>query len=319
MTDPLITVVICTYNRAGLLAGALQTVCAQTLEGSRYEILVVDNNSTDDTAQVVGQWQHGPATVRYVFESKQGLSFARNRGYEEARGEYVAYLDDDCKVTAGWLATAVRVIEKEKALIFGGPYFAFYDTEKPKWFRDEYGSHVQGDVSRALTDQEYLDGANMFINRRLLQGLGGFNPRFGMAGNDLGYGEEVRFQRHAREHRAGLAIRYEPELYVHHLVSRKKMTLRWKLHQMFVMGHAWHRLIHEGVRDLATVTDVLKEAVRTIRALCLDVVRGVLRRDRSRYRFLQNYLYEHSFVSVHRLGQLHEQFIGLMAARRGRA
>jgi len=319
MTDPLISVIVCTYNRAGLLANVLRTVCAQTLESHRYEILVVDNNSTDDTAKIVKGWKGGQALVRYVFEPKQGLSFARNCGYEAARGEYVAYLDDDCKVPSAWLATAVRVIDEGNRLIFGGPYLAYYDSVKPKWFRDEYGSHVQGDVGRALTDQEYLDGANMFVCRRLLRELGGFSPQFGMAGSGLGYGEEVRFQRFLRQSYPGLAIRYEPDLYVHHLVSRRKMTLGWKLHQMFISGRYWHRLIHEGVQDLATGKAVLWEAGRTFKTFCVDVVRGVFRRDRRQYRFLQNYLYEHSFVSVHRLGQLHEQFVGLMTARRGRA
>jgi glycosyltransferase involved in cell wall biosynthesis len=318
MSDPLFTVVICTYNRAKLLAGALETVCAQTLEASRYEVLVVDNNSTDETATVVAEAGRGDTVVRYVFEPRQGLSFARNCGYRAARGEYVAYLDDDCKVPPGWLATAEQVIASARHAIFGGPYFAFYDTAKPKWFRDEYGSHVQGEISRALTDQEYLDGANMFIRRALLRDQGGFSPEFGMTGRGLGYGEEVRFQRRLREMHPDVSIYYEPRLYVYHLVSPQKMTLGWKLRQMFVIGRDWHRVIHDGTQSFMTGRDLLLEAVRTLKAFCVDVVRGIFRRDRERYQFLQNYLYEHAFVSIHQLGQLHEQFVGRMAARKGR-
>lgn len=318
MSRPLFTVVICTFNRAGLLAGALQTVCAQTMESDRYEVLVVDNNSTDETAVVVKEAEGLHTFVRYIFEPRQGLSFARNRGYQAAEGEYVAYLDDDCKVPPEWLATAEQVIARVSPAVFGGPYFAYYDSGKPKWFRDEYGSHVQGESSRMLERDEYLDGANMFARRSLLEELGGFSPEFGMAGHSLGYGEEVRLQRRMRELRPGISIYYEPQLYVYHLVARRKMTLGWKLHQMFVIGRDWHRVVHDGTQGLMTGRDLLRETARTVKSFCVDVVRGIFRRDRRRYRFLRNYLYEHTFVSVHRLGQLHEQFVGRFASRRGR-
>lgn len=318
MNHPLVSVVICTYNRARLLARVLETVCAQTLESARYEVLVVDNNSTDETAAVVAGAASGRVDVRYVFEPRQGLSFARNCGYEAASGEYVAYLDDDCKVPPGWLATAEQVIAGVSPPVFGGPYFAYYDSDKPKWFRDEYGSHVQGEAPRILKDQEYLDGANLFVRRSLLPDLGGFSPEFGMNGNGLGYGEEVRFQRRLRDTYPDACVYYEPRLYVYHLVPPKKMTLRWRVRQMFVIGGDWHRVIHDGRQCLTSRGDLILEAGRTLRTFCVDIVRGVFKRDRQRYRFLQNYLYEHAFVSIQRMGELHQQFVGRFAARKGR-
>ena len=318
MDSPLISIVICTYNRAGLLAGALEAVCAQTLDASRFEILVVDNNSSDETQTVVAVAARGRAALKYVFEPRQGLACARNRGYQAACGEYVAYLDDDCKVPPEWLATAAQVIACVKPDAFGGPYFAYYDSQKPEWFRDEYGSHVQGETARLLSDQEYLDGANLFVRRELLTDLGGFSPEFGMCGGDLGYGEEVRFQRRLRDRRPGVCIYYEPRLYVHHLVPARKMTLGWKLRQMFTIGRDWHRLIDDGKQSHLTGCTLLREASRTLRTFCTDVMRGIFRRDRERYRFIQNYLYERAFINIQRLGQLHEQFVGRFVTRRGR-
>lgn len=154
----LISVILCTYNRADLLATALQTLCEQSLDKREYEVIVVDNNSADETRQVAEAFCRDYANVRYVFETRQGLSHARNRGWREARGEYVAYTDDDCKLPSQWLAVAKQVIEEISPGVLGGPYFAFYNTPKPRWFKDSYGSRDLGDQARALTTSEFLVG-----------------------------------------------------------------------------------------------------------------------------------------------------------------
>ena len=119
----LFSVVICTYNRASLLPTALQTVCEQALDCTEYEVLVVDNNSTDETRFVTESFMQRYSNVRYCFEPQQGLSYARNRGWREARGKYVAYTDDECKVPPQWLTVAKEVIIKhyQKWARFGRP------------------------------------------------------------------------------------------------------------------------------------------------------------------------------------------------------
>ncbi|MGD8380729.1 MAG: glycosyltransferase, partial [Syntrophobacterales bacterium] len=92
-----ISVIVCTYNRAELLGGTLRTLCHQTLDTSEYEVIVVDNNSTDNTREVVDEFCRRSSNVRYCFEPQQGLSHARNQGLQEAKGKYVAYIDDDAR------------------------------------------------------------------------------------------------------------------------------------------------------------------------------------------------------------------------------
>lgn len=121
----MISVIICTYNRADLLAGALESVCQQSLAASAYEIVVVDNNSTDETPQVSRAYAERYPDVRYYIEPQQGLSYARNRDWQEARGEYVAYIDDDCQAPASWLAVGQAVIEHVAPDGFGGPILLF--------------------------------------------------------------------------------------------------------------------------------------------------------------------------------------------------
>ncbi len=147
---PLISVVVCTYNRVNLLADALHTLCHQTLDRSEYEVMVVDNNSSDNTREMVDEFCRRFSHVRYCFEPKQGLSYARNRGWREARGEYVAYVDDDARAGENWLKTALVLIANTKPapLCLGGPILPFYSTTKPIWFKGEM--RTWGDSPRYL-------------------------------------------------------------------------------------------------------------------------------------------------------------------------
>lgn len=308
MNHPLVSVVVCTFNRAALLAKLLEDLSMQNAHPSSYEIIVVDNSSSDRTRNVVDSFSARHGNVRYGFEARQGLSWARNRGCQIARGEYVAYLDDDCKVPAQWLAIAQEVIEHIAPGVFGGPYYAFYDSPKPGWYLDRYGSHVQGDEARRLLQDEYLDGANFFIRRSLIQALGGFNHELGMVGDELGYGEETALQQLLRICRPGEAIYYEPRLFVYHLVSAKKMTLRWSARHCFVAGRCWQRLLNSRGGAEWQVRHSAREMIHTLRAFCADIVRGVFARDRRRFRYVQNYLYEQAFSNLRHLGELYERF-----------
>lgn len=311
-----LSVVVCTYNRAGLLEHALESLVRQTLAKDLYEIVVVDNNSTDNTFEVAEAFCRRYSNLRYYFEPRQGLSHARNLGYQVVQGEYVAYIDDDCSVPEHWLAVAEEVIRRVSPAVFGGPYFAYYTTPKPAWFQDRYGSHFHGDEARPLKEGEYLDGANIFFRRVLLHDLGGFSPDLGMSGGRLGYGEETALQRRIRATKPEELLYYEPKLLVYHLVPSSKMTLRWIIRAAFVGGRYYH-LVFFGDKPLTmTLGHWLKQTVRTLWALCADIARGTVTRDRRRYPFLQNYLYEYAFVNLRQLGELYGQFLQMYGMRR---
>lgn len=236
---PLFTVAVCTYNRAALLRDVLGDLCAQTLPREHYEILVVDNNSTDDTAAVAREF--AARGVRRVAEPAQGLSHARNRAWREARGEYVAYCDDDCRIPPGWLEAARTLALAHRPEGMGGPYFACYASPRPAWFKDAYGSHDQG-PERVLGPGEFLDGGNMILQRAVLEALGGFDGRLGMRGRALGYGEETDLQLRLRAARPGAALRYSPALWVRHLVSPGRMRLGDILRQRLADGMSIERI-----------------------------------------------------------------------------
>lgn len=303
-----ISVIVCTYNRVELLEGALQSLCEQTLKPSEYEVIVVDNNSNDGTAPVVADFCRRYGNLHYCFERQQGLSHARNRGWREARGKYVAYIDDDCRAPADWLAVAREVIGQLSPAVLGGPYFPFYVTPRPAWFKDGYGSSYKGEEAKPLAQNEYLSGGNVFFRRSLLEGLDGFDACFGMCGDSLGYGEETVMQRRIRASRPDELIYYDPKLYVYHLVSPEKMSLRWVARRRFVDGRYSYLVFLRDTTERASQARLLRHIVRTVCGFACDVVVGGLMRDRTRYPYLQNYLYEHAFSRLGQLGQLYERF-----------
>ena len=141
----ILTIVICTRNRFALLKDLLSTIAQQEASTDLFEVLIVDNASTDRTHQTVLEQQKGfPANLRYVMEPQVGLSFARNKGWKEAEGEYVAYLDDECRLPPEWLKVAHEIISSSQPDAFGGPIYPSYASEKPRWFKDSYECADEG-------------------------------------------------------------------------------------------------------------------------------------------------------------------------------
>ncbi len=286
---PLLSVVICTRNRPHLLSMALESLGRQTARRDEFETIVVDNGPSAST-RLVCQSQPGGLKPRCLIEHKTGLSHARNAGYGAARGQYVAYLDDDAKAAPDWVERILDVIRHSAPEIFGGPYLPFYLSEKPSWFRDEYGSSNMGDSPLELRRPLLLTGSNVVIRKVLLERLGGFDPRYGMAGDRMAYAEETEFQMRALREVEGLSIRYFPRLVVHHLVPPAKMNLRRFIRSRWAQGKAHARLqASEGMQH--RLPTLLRYLGANAALFIAESVRG-LWRDGREYPFYQNYFVE---------------------------
>lgn len=303
----MISIVVCTYNRSALLADLLHTLGEQTLPPADYEIIVVDNNSTDDTHAVVAGLQKRIRNIRYCLESRQGLSHARNHGWQTARGTYVAYMDDDCKAPPHWAAAAQTIAEQVAPAVFGGPHFAFYNTPKPRWFKDSYESHTHGDAARPLTPNEYLNGMNIVFRKSVLRQIGGFKPELGMSGNKIAYGEETDLVQRIHTTLPDECVYYDPDLFVYHLVRADKMTLRWIIRHHISIGRYAYRVFGADSPFAAPPGQLLWQTIRAPLALAGHLVAAFLWRDRKKYSYVQNYLYERAFKRLQALGSLYEQ------------
>jgi glycosyltransferase involved in cell wall biosynthesis len=231
-----ISIVVCTFNRSTLLKSCLRSLVEQTADMNSFEVLVIDNNSTDNTQEVVATYVNNNPQFRLHFEPSQGLSHARNRGWKEAHGQYVAYIDDDAIAYPDWISNIAGYIARHPdAGIFGGPYDPYFLSPKPDWFPPEYGSLFLGDEERCIKlGNEWVTGSNMVINKELFFRYGGFNTMLGMNGSKAAYGEEINL--FLCMHEKGIPIYYVPSIKVSHLVAEYKMSLRWLLLAGYSVG-----------------------------------------------------------------------------------
>src|SRR5690348_10214195 len=212
MEHVLISLVITTYNRAVMLADALKSVAASQIEShGDVEVIVVDNNSTDNTRQTVEaiEAQGFPFALRYVFERNQGLSYARNRGADEAAGKYVAFMDDDQLIDKDYLARLGPAFRSTGAICIGGPNLIRDDDSLPDWLPPllqlARGQRNHGIEVKVLDPGGgRLIGGNMAFIRQELLDIGKYNVTLGRCGDSLLDGEKDELQ--DRLHAAGKKI-----------------------------------------------------------------------------------------------------------------
>jgi len=225
----MISLIVCTYNRDKYIGEMLMRIAGESYPPERYEIVLVDNNSTDRTADCCKAFagSHPEIHFRYILEREQGLSNARNRGIREARGDILVFLDDDAFVAPGYLTHLERALEQHPdAAAFGGRIRPLFETgEVPRWLCKWNYSWVSaldaGDKDLRMKDQ-YPIGANMGFRRSTFERCGGFSPSLGRKGKNMMGGEEKDL--FLRIRKAGLAIYYFPDVQVQHVIPESRTT-----------------------------------------------------------------------------------------------
>jgi glycosyltransferase involved in cell wall biosynthesis len=270
--DTCISAVICTLNRADYLRKALRSLVYQTLPDEQYEILVVDNGSTDNTKQVVlGEFSHVP-NLRFLHEPLLGLSQARNTGWHNAVGEYVAYMDDDAIASPQWLETILNVFEtiKPQPGCVGGKIEPIWEVSRPPWLSDKVVPHLAVlDWSRTpiiLNDKQYVAGANIAFPRRLLEITGGFPVSLGRKGNKLLSNEELLLQRKLKD--TGYHCFYDPEIAVWHHIPASRLRQGWFARRMYWQGAS--EAIVQMHQESPSTTKRLRMVVRAAGSLLLS-------------------------------------------------
>ncbi len=195
-----LSILICTYNREHFLELCINSILNQTEKHSsrnKIEIIVIDNNSKDGTKKIVKTFQNKSETIiHYYLEKHQGLSFARNRGVNEANGEFIAFVDDDATINTEWLSALIDGIKNIDADIFGGPIFPNFEVKCPQWIDKNYfvREFKNGDgYLSPIKAREGFSGGNMCVKKTIFKKIGNFNTQLGMIGNKLGLGEESEF------------------------------------------------------------------------------------------------------------------------------
>jgi len=298
--NPVVSVTIQTYNRAPVLAETLETLRALRRPAAiEYEILVVDNNSRDETADVLRHYGDLLAPrFRGVFEPRQGLSHARNRALAEARGTVVSFLDDDVVVDPGWLEAVWAAFTAYGATVVGGRSYLIYPPaqSRPVWLpahrEDMYSRLDYGPDPLVGTDKE-LFGLNFSVLRETALAVGGFDSAFGRCGAKLACGEETDLL--ARLRRAGGLVVYEPRAVVGHKIPAERLTKQWLLRRAYHGALSSGRFSRTGDARPERVGGLL---VRTLRCWG-SVARGAVTRGLSPEDF-----FERQYHAAQSLGRL---------------
>ena len=234
---PLLTVVICTYNRSFILGECLDSLVTQTVPVEKFEILVVDNNSTDGTQKIATEFCNGIPNAHVISEPTQGLSYARNRGLKEAKSEWVAFIDDDAKASPQWVSSILKTIKAGDFDCFGGPYRAWHRFgPPPAWFSSDWENSISIHQSHygPMVAGNYPTGGTCAMHRELALLLGGFPTDVGMSGDKCAYGEETALFQKMLQY--GMRIGYVPEMVIDHCVLPYKYSLVWRLKSAYAHG-----------------------------------------------------------------------------------
>jgi GT2 family glycosyltransferase len=195
------------------------------------DVLVVDNNSQDNTAEVCAEFVKKGMPIRHVVEKNQGLAFGRNRAYNEAVGYYVAYLDDDAIAHTDYVDRLVDTANAYDYDCFGGMYYAYFETKRPKWLPEGFGTKKNLSEKRGVLSSGFLSGGNFICKRDVLDKIGGFDTTLGMVGDSVGYGEEDDVQHKMRAE--GYTVSWDPELGIDHLVGSTKLKPSWHIDYIY--------------------------------------------------------------------------------------
>lgn len=293
-----ISVVICTYRRPGMLGMAIKSLLNQTLAVEEYEIIVIDNNSQDGTRDVVHNYiEAGSNQVCYVLEKRQGLSHARNMGVRVARGNIIAFLDDDAVADDEWLASLLEVYDNiPDAWAVGGKVLPIWGSERPQWLRDSMLRSLSivewGDERRLLKWPERIIGTNCSFRARVFLEVGLFATNLGRRATLLlGY-EDTEIQQ--RIHELGKLVFYTPQAVVYHRVPRERMTKRYFYSRVYGTGRSQAILMSRQRGHIA----VLRQAVRIVVEFpyqWLAFVRNIAQ-ENQRLRLLQWQAYQLGFL-----------------------
>jgi glucosyl-dolichyl phosphate glucuronosyltransferase len=237
-----VSIVICTFNRSKLLENCLESLSEMDYDFLNAEILVIDNNSTDNTLAIVKKCaqKFSSLNIRYVKEEKQGIGNARTKGALEAKGEIIAYIDDDCKADTNWIKNIVQFYENNPLTFStGGCIIPNYNIPLPNWYGKYFwglvGYYNLGNSIFQMKGKRYPSGANMHFRKEAFEKYGYFDGNLGRKGDSLMAGEEKAMYLkliYAKE-----KVYYLPSVKVYHFVDQNKFHIPYvKKHSMGIGG-----------------------------------------------------------------------------------
>jgi len=270
-----VSIVIATFNRVALLRETLESlVCSMDTDPvPEVEVIVVNNRSTDETSTVARSFAERLPAFKLIEEGRQGLSYARNRGIDEASGDVVVFLDDDVELEPNWLPCLIAPFEKADVGVVGGKVLPYHNVNIPAWLPRRY-SYLASVFDPRDSDGpiEKVMGANFAVRRNVCQQAGAFDVNLGRKGAKLLGGEEVALFNAMRS--LGFNVWYAPGAVVRHKIDAK-------LKPEYIEDYAYWLGVSESYLD-RRFTSRLKWALKQIRSYIFPLLAYPFERMRAR-------------------------------------
>lgn len=242
---PSISAVVCTYNRSTLLQKCLESLVNQTVSKSNYEVIIVDNNSSDNTQEVATFFTTKFKNISLVRENKQGKSYALNTGISVSQGQYIAFVDDDAQAQPDWLEKILDAFDTidPKPVSVGGEIYPWYEHPPPGWFTDDLEIRSWGSQKCFLKPpraQHGFSGSNIAFRKDVLLEYGGFPVDYGPKGEVFALGEETALSNQI--YKDYPFFWYDPAILVFHFVPAGKMKLVYLFKRSILGGKAMTKI-----------------------------------------------------------------------------
>ncbi|GAP72856.1 glycosyl transferase [Candidatus Symbiothrix dinenymphae] len=268
------SIIICTYNRAGYIYNVLKSVAENDFPCSEYEIVLVNNNSTDSTETECKRFctDFQQVIFRYFVETNQGLSYARNRGIKESYGDILVYIDDDATVNRAYLQTYADFFASHPfAMAAGGAILPVYETEAPKWMSHYTKNLITGylycgNKFAEFKNGKYPGGGNVAYRADVFHQIGVFNVDLGRKGNSLiGAEEKDVFDKMSR---LKMKFYYLPNAILYHIIPPQKLTKDYFNRLTLAIGKS-ERIRTRSISKKAYHKRLLSEAIKWAASLML--------------------------------------------------
>ncbi len=272
----MLSVLICTYNREKYIRPLLESIAANDIAKSEYEIVLVDNNCTDNTHEVCKAFAlaHKDVNFHYCVEQEQGLSAARNKAIKESKGDILVYVDDDALVDTHYLHDYVEWFAAHpETMACGGPIEPLYETAEPAWMTPYTKALLTawmnyGDKVREYPHGRYPGGGNAAYRRKVFDKVGLFNTALGRKGGNLMGSEEKDI--FDKMHALGMQVLYLPTPVLHHCIPQTKLEQDYFDRLTFQMGQS-ERARTKALGQGKFLNRLAKEAIKWCGTLVLLV------------------------------------------------
>jgi glycosyltransferase involved in cell wall biosynthesis len=230
--DNFISVIVCTYNRERYIGKCLKHLHNQRADKKLYEVIIVDNNSTDQTAEIckAAVTNYTETTYKYFFEPIQGHSQSRNRGIRESKGNIIAFLDDDAFTSSEYISNLNSFFTSHpEATAIGGKIIPVYEGDAPAWMSRYLlplvAAQDMGDQIKKFTGRKFPIGANMAFRKQAFDQYGLFNTDLGRKGSGLEGGDEKDVFDRLKQNNE--TIYYVPDVLIEHIIPQKRVELAY--------------------------------------------------------------------------------------------